>query len=240
MASLLRSLAKNEVLVPHLDGYFARGEFPDYIDLGIHPNKPGDDAFHPSGDCYPCAQEIYLRKTGGLPSRITGSTQKTFMVGHFWHALLQSVLIEMGFTEERYIEAKVSRHEENWWATGSADVLRCEIPGFGPALIDFKTMNDFTFKQPDIDKVLLEKWTLQTNCYLQWSGQEDIKHAIIVGVQKGTPHEFREFIIPRNESLLDDVYKKWDVVAEALRTNTIPHCECNEDRYCAAKRLAEA
>ncbi len=209
------------------------------INLDIHPNKAGDDAFHPSGDCYPCALEIYLKKIGVMESKITGSTHKTFMVGHFWHGLLQAALIDMGFTEEQYIEARVSHFTDKWWGTGSADVLRCEIPGVGPVLVDFKTMNDYSFNQISLDPSLLEKWTLQTNCYMQWSGHDDIERAIIVGVQKGTPHNFKEFVIPRNETVLEDVYKKWDLVSDAISSKTIPHCDCDDEKFCAARKFTD-
>lgn len=225
-------LARNYKLVPHLNRAIADGEFE--WDAKFEP-KLGDDAWHPSGDCTPSMHELWLKATGQLEHRpFSVGLRKTFAVGHFWHAYLQWVVVEkLGFAGWDDIERRGTRGwghtsvgtvrevpsvgQVPWapyhWATGSADVCPCEIPGSGSFLIDFKTMNGNDFRKPDPPDWTADKWECQANIYMDWF---DVEQAIFVGIQKDSPHEFKEFHFKRNQALIDAIYLKWKIVSECL------------------------
>lgn len=222
MANFIKDLAKKEILVPHINNYLARADFPDKFDVEIRTSKEPDDAFHPSSDCYPCECELYAKFSGQAEKQVlTSTSHKNFFVGHFWHGLLQDILCErLEFCEKDDVEKELRYLHGEWWARGFADIAKCDVPGKGSYLIDFKTMNSYSFQKPSED--LLRKWQLQVSCYMAWDNR--VESAIIIGIQKDTPHEFKEFIFHRDDSILDDVYKKWTNVSNAVRNETPVVC----------------
>jgi len=229
--SFTKALSAKNILVPHINSYLEKGDFPDEWVLKIQPNKEKDDAFHPSGDCVPCARELYLKHAGLLPGRKLDSTShKNFNVGHFWHLWLGHIVVDgLGFATWEDVEKRCGYAAETWWATGSADIAKCTIPSKGEYLIDWKTMNARMFAMEPIGTQLepiLKKYKYQVNMYMHWTGKE---RTIIVGVEKDTPHNFREFVFDFEPALLEPVYEKWDVVAAALRTGAPPpDCDCDD------------
>lgn len=222
MANFIKDLAKKEILVPHINNYLARADFPPKFDIEIRSGKEPDDAFHPSSDCYPCECELYKKFSGESERQeLTATSHKNFFVGHFWHGLLQDILCNrLGFCEEDDIEKELRFQDPKWWARGFADIAKCDVPGKGSYLIDFKTMNSFSFQKPSPD--LLLKWQMQVACYMAWDNR--VESAIIVGIQKDTPHEFREFVFKRDDSFLEHIYEKWTNVSKALENGTSVVC----------------
>jgi hypothetical protein len=225
ITKFMRDVVGRKILVPHIDNYFNMGKFPDSFNFSINMNKEPDDDFHPSGDCYPCIGELYRKRMGHhQPHPLTAASQKNFAVGHFWHGLLQTILVEeLGFATKDDVEMLLKYKKDNWAARGSCDIARCYLPTQkDPLLVDFKTMNARYFAMDPLPKDLLDKWTLQVNCYMDWLG--DVKRAIIVGIKKDSPHEFREIIIDYNPDLLVPVYSKWTEVIDAIQQQRIPKC----------------
>lgn len=204
-----------------------KAEFPPKFEIDIRTHKEPDDAFHPSSDCAPCALALYAQRMGiAEKTPLTGTNHKAFFVGHFWHELLQQIICDgLGYCDKTDIEKEL-RYESNngWWARGFADIAKCEVPGRGSYLIDFKTMNSFHFAKPP--QSLLDKWKLQVSCYMAWDNQ--VESAIIIGIQKDAPHEFQEFVIEREDAILDPIYYKWSLVADAIRSGIPPECDCKE------------
>lgn len=228
--SFAKALSAKNILTPHINSYLEKGEFPDEWVLKINPNKEKDDAFHPSGDCVPCARELYLKHAGMLTGRKHDSTShKNFNVGHFWHLWLGCIVVDgLGFAQWEDVEKKCGYAAETWWATGSADIAKCTIPSKGEFLVDWKTMNSRIFAMEADNPMLaniLHKYELQVNCYMAWTGMD---RCIIVGIEKDTPHSFREFVYEYNPDLLEPVYDKWDAVAAALRSGVEPECDCDD------------
>jgi hypothetical protein len=217
MASFIKDLAKKEILVPHINNYLARADFPSKFEIDIPTQKEPDDAFHPSSDCAPCECELYAKFAGVAEKQeLTSTSHKNFFVGHFWHGLLQDILCErLGFCEKDDIEKELRFQDHKWWARGFADIAKCDIPGKGSYLIDFKTMNSYSYQKPA--ESLLAKWQLQVACYMAWDNR--VESAIIIGIQKDTPHEFKEFVFNRDDKILEPVYEKWNIVADALKND---------------------
>lgn len=220
------TIAQGNKLVPHLDRCIGEGDFEWTFD---YKPKEGDDAWHPSGDCTPSLNELYLKAKGELVERpISTSLYKTFMVGHFWHAYIQKFVVEkLGFAEQSAIERKGCKVLDPCgdgptaynWVTGSGDIAPCTIPGHGDYLVDIKTMNGFDFGKSYLPERYADKWECQVNVYMDFF---DLEHALILSVQKDSPHEFKEFEFTRNQPLIDALYTKWKLVCQCLHNDVEP------------------
>lgn len=226
----------------HIERELAKGEFLWQYD---YKPKLEDNAWHPSGNCVPSVHELWtgakhakivkdprdltmVEKSNPKFRQMEPSLVKIFQVGHFWHQYLQEVCLRAGFCEKENIErngvrgwgdmATAAHYKPYHWATGSADICPCEVPGAGPYLIDFKTMGSFQFKGSPSEEVLT-KWECQLNIYMDFF---DMEKAMIVGINKDTPHDFREWEYHRNEPLVDAIYYKWKLVSECLDAGIEP------------------
>lgn len=233
-----RNLVKKHKLVPHLDRFL--GVDPEEFEFRYEP-KVADSAWHPSGHCIPPPSVLYelaintnyapSGNPDGLkvkPQDIPTSLRKTFLVGHFWHQLLQYGITELGLAHESAIERK---GKSVWgtiedgspkpfhWATGAADVAPCSIPGHGDYLIDFKTMGNHAYKGNSLPNGFAEKYEAQINIYMDWF---QLEKGLIVCVQKDTPHDMKEFEFEYNGDLVGAIYDKWEFVSECLNAGTPP------------------
>ncbi|WP_028058403.1 hypothetical protein [Candidatus Solirubrobacter pratensis] len=231
----VKNIARQFKVVPHIERAIdTLGEFEWSAEFGA---KAGDDAWHPSGDCTPSLLDLYLKATGEGEHRPIGvPLRKTFQVGHFWHAYLQEVMVRAEMVERSSIERRgmvgwgdlARRHFQHvgdvpwaaWhWVTGSIDVANYAVPGHGEAVVDFKTMNSMDFKKQDAPTWTADKWECQLNIYMDWTDSET---AFIVCIDKGSPHEFKEFTYERNQPLIDALYQKWELVAECVMDGVQP------------------
>lgn len=237
--NLVKAFVKTK-LGYHLDKEISKGDFEwEYKFYG----KESDDAWHPSSHCIQSPAELYHIARGDLDAFAGPSPYKTFQVGHFWHQYLQKVVQRLEFCgpddiERRgwklvdgkldAMEGRLHKDTEDpnvieiapfHWVTGSADIAPCEIPGHGPYLIDFKTMGSFAFKPNTPPGDFLTKWECQLNVYMDFF---DLEKALIVGINKDSPHEFKEFEFHRNQELIDALYYKWRLVSECLDKEVEP------------------
>lgn len=224
-----RNLVKRHKLVPYLDRYLST-EVTDFK-FEYEP-KESDDAFHPSGHCTPPITELYDIVTGvhAHKQKEWGTaTLKAFMVGHFWHQLLQKAVVDLGLADESAIER---RGERRWgtkpfhWATGAGDVAPCSIPKYGDYVVDFKTMSSHQYRSAGIPAWAADKYEAQINIYMDFF---DLEKGLIVPICKDTPHEFKEFEFERNQTLIDAIYDKWEFVSECLTQGEIPPGFHNSD-----------
>lgn len=212
----------------HLDKEINKGDFE--WEFKVKP-KEEDDAWHPSSHCMQTPLELYHIARGELEAFSGPKPYKTFQVGHFWHAYLQEICMRANLCESRAIEVRGTKgwgdpvdetftdYKPYHWVTGSADIAPCEIPGHGPYIIDFKTMGGFSFKPNRPPESTLKKWECQLNIYMDFF---DLEKALIVGINKDSPHDFKEFEFHRNQSLIDALYYKWKLVAACLEDNISP------------------
>lgn len=222
-----KNLVKNYKIVPYLDKYFAT-EVTDFK-FEYEP-KSSDDAWHPSGDCTPSPLEIYNKVVNPERSAHPASLLKTFMVGHFWHQLLQKAVVDMEIAPAEAIEVQgVRRWAEGpyQWATGAGDIAPCSIPRFGDFVVDFKTMASHQFKSNAIPAWAAGKYEAQINIYMDFF---DIDKAIIVGINKDSPHDFKEYEFTKNQPLIDRIYEKWRFVGACLEAQS-PPSEADESLF---------
>jgi hypothetical protein len=221
-SDFVRNLVKDHKLVGALDKVIAGDEFEWEAKFGP---KYGDDAWHPSGHCVPSALTLYesalLAEEDRRPK--PASLKKAFCVGHFWHAYIQHIVVEkLGWASWDEIEAvgKVRWGDGPYqWATGAADIAPCHIPVHGDYLVDIKTMSPFDYKQLGLPQWLAAKYECQINIYMDWF---DLEKAIILCVQKDSPHAFKEFEFRRNQPLIDAIYSKWKLVGACLEAKEVP------------------
>lgn len=238
-SNLTKNLAKRTKLVQHLDAAFST--FDEELEFK-YESKEKDNAFHPSGDCTPSVVDLYSKACSIIDGDatfdpISGSLRKTFLVGHFWHAVLQHILVsKLEFAEPSAIERKghtvwgrtgnsfdsSSVPSAFHWATGAADVAPCTIPKHGDFLVDFKTMNGVDFSRNSPPQWAVGKWECQLNIYMDWF---DLDRSLLIGIQKDSPHEFREWEFRRNQPLIDAIYRKWEIVSICLDEDDVPHID---------------
>lgn len=239
-----KMLAKKEILVPHLDNWFAQSELhPSEIEFSIHPHKEQDDAFHPSS-ATGCARLLYAKQMHHLPDegrQLAALRNKTFMFGHFFHAMIQTVLAEhLKFCtwddiEKEHRWGATTAQGNEFWARGFIDIARAIIPGQEkPILIDIKTMNAHHFVMKDLPYSMYEKYHAQVQLYLDW---EDLDTAIILGCEKDNPHRFKEIIIKRDKLFVNNIYDHWEVVADAIAAGSPPDCTCEDATRCPVREL---
>lgn len=239
-----KMLAKREMLVPHLDNWFAQPDnFPEVLKFEIHPHKEYDDAFHPSsaGDC---DRLTYAKRKAHLPPRGKvgeATRQKTFMFGHFCHAMIQHIVVhELKFAEPDSIEKEyqwggTSKGGHPFWARGFTDLARVNIPGQSdPILVDIKTMQANQFSLNQVPYGTWDKWYSQVQLYLDWEGLDT---GIILAAEKDNPHRFKEHVIKRDPTFVNDVYDRWEYLADCLADDVVPDCTCDDPGRCSVLEL---
>ena len=216
---LMRTLTvgRGAILSPLIDEYQRRGKFPEYWDIRVPNEKEWDAHFHPSGDCFTDPETLFLQKTQAIKSSPIGANlRRTFDIGHLYHGYLEEILKHMGLVSPQNVERQIYRAFLSpsgivFYGKGTADLVDVNIPGHGLWLVDIKTMNKESFGNPD-DR-LMEKYNAQVNCYGDWLG---IEKMMILAICKDNPHDFREFIVQRNESVLQEIYTRWGQAADLL------------------------
>lgn len=248
-SAFVKDLVKRTKLIQHYEKAWTGWDGPLTF---TYESKEKDDAFHPSGDCTPTSEALYLKAiakmAGEEPDPIGPTLRKTFLVGHFWHQVYQDLTVrELGFAKPEHVERTAQScwghyggcdvglqslidpkpHNHCYppyhWARGSADIAPCEIPGHGPYLIDFKTMNSRDFGRADAGKGppdwAVDKWECQLNIYMDWF---NLDRALIVGINKDSPHNLVEFEFHHNPELVEAIYEKWQNVTQCIKDGVRP------------------
>lgn len=223
-SKLVRNLANRFKLVPHLDKVIGEGDFKwEYK----YESKADDGAWHPSMHCTPSTYELYHMAKNPTPEKISTSLYKTFQVGHFWHQYLQHLILhKLQFCNSGAIEREGSTDwgkagpPVDWnWVHGHGDVAPCEIPEHGQYLVDFKTMKGIDFKSNKCPGWTAAKWECQVNIYMDFF---ELDQALIIGIQKDSPHDFKEFEFKRNQPLIDAIYEKWMLISLCIEADIEP------------------
>lgn len=231
--SFTRNLAKGNLLVPYLERY----DEWDHPFNFIYSPKQGDDGWHPSGDCTPSVLDLYEKATGqGEPDIISPTLQRTFLVGHFWHQVIQDALVRLEFATPDSVEQKGMRawsfgssgeREPYHYVTGSGDVAPLVLPNW-EGILDIKTMHDQAFNNVVKTGLLpgrfAEKYEAQINVYMSLFDQSA---GMILGVNKGSS-QFCEIVFERNQDLIDVIFEKWRYVSECLNEGHPPDPRADE------------
>lgn len=229
-SKLVRGLAQGRVLVPYLER--ALTGFDEDWEFHYEP-KHGDKAWHPSGDCMPTASDLYLRATGQTTRSFGPTSNRAFMVGHFWHQWLQYIVLhKLQLCEPEAIERVAARawgNTDYTWVRGSGDIAPLVMANWR-GIVDFKTMSAAHYKESGLPARYANTYLCQINIYMDIFHEE---RALIVAIQKDSPHGLKEFSFVRDQPLIDSIYRKWKFVSECLRTGT-PPTEADDIEYALA------
>jgi len=231
---LARGMARGSILIPYLDAVIQK--FDETWMPRTFEVKEIDHAWHPSGDCLPAPSELYKSKLQASERSIGASLRKSFMVGHFWHAWIQFLVVEkLGFAtwddiekrnylrwdieRQRGLDSGLSEHPKPYqWVRGSADIVPLVTPTWS-GLVDIKTMSARDFSMPTLPAWVEHKYLCQVQIYMDLFDQEQ---AMILAVLKDSPHDFKEFTFVRDQKLIDRIYEKWEYVGSCLEKKEVP------------------
>lgn len=216
---LLKDLKRNNKLVPHINWYQDKQEFPPAWTIEIQNTKEPDPYFHPSSDCFTNPVQLYYEKLGTVPKEpILHPLRRVFDCGHFWHGYYQNILIDMGFITKENVEKQFTKQLSydgtDFIGRGTLDLLDVTIPGLTTKyIVDIKTMNDKEFDEGPSDRTF-QKWEAQVNLYMDWTGNHS---AFILAVRKGgtknsngrPQHDLEEFTIQYKPELIAEIYSRW-------------------------------
>jgi hypothetical protein len=241
--SFVRNLAKGNLLAPYLERY---DEWDHPFTFDYRP-KEGDDGWHPSGDCTPPVMDLWEKAMGRAEREtISPILQRAFLVGHFWHQVIQDALVRMEFAAPEAVERKgrhawkymVDEPETPWnsttwkplpyhYATGSGDVAPLVMPNW-EGILDIKTMNPQSFdrlaKTDQLPAWAADKYECQLNIYMDFFDQPS---GMILAVNKGNS-QFAEIVYDRNQDLIDTIYAKFEYVSYCLDEGFVPDAKADE------------
>ncbi|MEM3097561.1 MAG: hypothetical protein QXU32_02430 [Nitrososphaerales archaeon] len=166
---------------------------------------------------------------------VTGDMRKSFMYGHYVHALIEWIIVEgLKFSTwddiEKEYNITIDTHAGNSMKIrGFTDIARCNIPGHGTYLVDIKTMTSRTFSQNGLPEYLRHKYESQVQIYMFLEG---IDRSIILIVEKDSPHRFKEVYVQRDNDRILSIIDGWKHVADSIVEGFIPECTCVDPNKC--------
>ena len=239
------------ILVNQLDEAFKRFDGPFIFE---YESKKSDFGWHPSGDCLPRVSVLWANAYSALHPDESVAVRKDlrhlnkiFMVGHYWHQIIQHIIVKEGWAQESSIESVGYRLWDNeglsttyWRPTntphddpedlrafhyvrGQGDVAPLVMPTWN-GLVDIKTMNADDFKRGLSQSRFANKYLAQINIYMDLF---DLDQAMILAVDKGSS-AFAEYTFVRDQKLIDQIYAKWQRVGTLLDNNQKPTPEDDE------------
>jgi hypothetical protein len=242
-SKLVKNLGNKYKLVPHIDKVWET--FDEPLLFSYEP-KMSDLGWHPSGHCTPSVLDLYTEAVIKLqdvedavemglsvypqPEQLPASTRKAFLVGHYWHQVLQYIICNklrwctLSNIECRGISDWSTGHLPFHYVTGSGDIAPCIAPDW-TGLVDIKTMGSryFNLEHLPTDTYgdsysTAEKYECQINIYMDLF---DLDSAIILAVNKDNG-QLKEFMFQKDQELIDTIYAKWKFVSDCLDTGEPP------------------
>lgn len=231
--NLYRSLVEKQVIIPHLQNSFkdlSNWPSPELLQIADprrHDSKT-DTYFHPSIHADACALSCYLQlepesRAALPPEQPTFTSIFTPTMGTVIHTIVQQKLIVDGFVDPADVEVALVNEERHW--RGHADLI------FNGKLVDIKTTRAEKFK---FMKSPLPYWKYQMHPYMDELGLDE---STILVIEMGYPFGMKEYTIKKDPALLDEIYTKWELVQESIKTQTPPSHEGCENRYCLVRKL---
>lgn len=211
----LEKIQRKQWLTPYFEQALLTANWPEEYAIHIHnKERHFDGMFHPSSHTSPEALYLYYYFHPDFHTeqeRLSPQSVMTFQVGHAYHALVQSLFIHLGFTTEE--ECEVGFVSEKRHASGTLDVRKLWLPDGKEFPVEIKSAG-FIPKQPYVNHVQ------QLQVYMDLGyGDEPAESGIIFYVEKQSPHRTAEFIVHRDEAILNEIYAKWERVLEAIAFN---------------------
>ena len=224
-SQVVRNLGKKYKLIPYLEKAIVGFDDPwEYK----YTQKEKDDAWHPSGHCTPPVSELYEIAIGTHEGHDFSGLDKNFQIGHFWHQFIQYVILhKLEFCEPEAIERRGSRYWPQGvgkpgafhWVTGAGDIAPIVLPCGWQGVVDIKSMGSYSFNKSEKVLPFADKYECQFNIYMDLFDEDQ---AMLLAVNKDTPHDFKEFVFERDQNLIDAIYAKWEFVSLSLEADEPP------------------
>ena len=238
----LAAMQKKEVLIPYIEEALVKNdtweeEYPVRIQ---NKERIFDGMFHPSSDTELGDYQLYYKfhpKYHDLLDHesISPTSKLTMQIGSALHAVLQSVLIQLGFCTLEDVEVKFINEERK--ISGTVDILKLTLPNGEEYLVDIKS----TSREPqERNNYSMQLRLYKDNC------PDAPQKMILLYIQKAYPHNLYEIIVEDDDKALNDLYDRWDRVKVAISTGDTKHLkrccgDVTEKRYlsCPAKHICK-
>lgn len=212
----LDELAARRIITPHFEKTLLTGDWPEEYQIRVH-NKEHvyDGYYHPSSDSYRGEMELFYRhhpayRPGLVLDRGTPEMEIAAQIGSAMHAMIQSLWVHAGFASLE--DCEVSFVNEKRWVSGSIDVGRFVCTS-GTFPVEIKT-------KYQVPKEPVDKHVAQFQVYMDAGCTEAYgepqEQGILFYMSRSAPHRMTEFLIRRDEDLLNTIYSKWAKVREAI------------------------
>ena len=142
----------------------------------------------------------------------------TLSMGYALHGVIQTQMTMAGILTSEDTEVEYLNKEHH--VRGRIDGI-ISHPSGERILLEIKTVNSFAFKKLE---GIRPSWDAQMSLAMDNTGFD---YGILLAVESGWPYSWREFRVPRNDSLLSEIYAKFDMVRSCIAMNTPP-------RYCCS------
>jgi len=243
------SLRTGSLLTPILEKALltrASQAWPEEYPIRVYnKERHWDGFFHPSSHCDTPEMLLYymFNPKVDLPiEKHSIDTIMNFQVGSVLHAMVQSLLIETELTTVDEVEVEFKNTEHN--VTGTVDVRKIFLPSGEILPLEFKTAS-YIPKELRLEDRFYGSYLRQFQVYMDIGCEEPQEKGIMLFMGKPSPHKFKEFIIYRDETILNDIYSKWSRVLEAIafedptmlefpchEPNSKSHLECPAQNIC--------
>ena len=237
-ANILKRLSNRELIMPYLERSIIAESWPDTYTITIDSGPyygAGDGYFHPSTHPLMGARQLYLMfhpDTKHLMAREQPTLQRemTLAMGSALHGVVQTQMEQAGLVRPENVEVEYVNHEHH--VRGRIDFI-VDHPSGKTIPVEMKTRTHFMFnKQAEI----LPSWDAQLSLALDATGHDE---GVLLMVESGWPYSIKEFRVPKNTALLEEIYTKFDYVRHCIENNTPPlHCcdfNSKEMQACGAR-----
>jgi len=208
----LSTISRGELVTPYIEQAIVQANWPEEYPVKVYnKERVWDGYFHPSSDAYAGEILLYCKfnpelQGGLLPEIISPSLAMTFQVGSALHAIVQSMLIHLGFTTEEEVEVHYVNEERH--TSGTTDIRRLTLPTGREVMVDIKTCST-------IPTSVSKEYKTQLRIY-----QDNVPDApdemVILYIEKPHPHRIRDFVVEKDDNELRAIYDKWSRVLEAV------------------------
>ena len=223
---IFNKLAEGQLVVPHLESAILADKWPDSYQISVDSRAyygAGDGYFHPSSHPLKGARQLYYEfhpdhRDKVIKERRSLQSHMTLSMGSALHGVIQTQMTMAGILTSEDTEVEYLNKEHH--VRGRIDGI-ISHPSGERILLEIKTVNSFAFKKLE---GIRPSWDAQMSLAMDNTGFD---YGILLAVESGWPYSWREFRVPRNDSLLSEIYAKFDMVRSCIAMNTPP-------RYCCS------
>lgn len=189
--------------------------------------------YHRMSEIGKCERALVYDWRGEEKEPISGRGMLIFNDGDMHHRDIRDRIRKAGF---ELIEEERELYDPNWNLSGHIDGIVCN--NGDRLLLEIKSINHFQFER--LNSTPLEDHIQQINLYMFY---RDIDRGVILYKNKNTA-AMKEFIIERDENLIQELLAKFERIDSHLKAGTLPdrpypksdwHCQyCQFQKICWA------